>query len=417
MKEDQFKFTLPVTGKLILTYLTVKSTRHISPSPLKKKLRVEIGRSQGYQNKVQLANKTGMKHIKPGGMIFLLIGMALLRASPTHSQERFKIYLVGDAGDHTESGETLINLHKELINQPNSAVIFLGDNSYKDVLGGIIPFGFKGFDSTRNTMDKIRSQLGLVEQYKGYVYFTPGNHDWWNRTTYLKGKPKLAMEESFIQANAKVNTSIANPGQVFLPSNGQYGPVSVELNHRTIRLVFLDTYRIIQTGIKKQDVPEEEKTVYRKLDSLIHEGFLLKERVVVVAHHPVYLKGPYNRTLKNPYLFARIKASNSSFPSYRKMADSIREVLKRYPGIYYVSGHVHALQYFYSPDSVHYIISGAGSKENKISRKDIEKYNVSLSSNEYLLWNSGGFFELEFSTDGIQTTLFYNNGSAKCYLP
>ena len=157
--------------------------------------------------------------------------------------------------------------------------------------------------------------------------------------------------------------------------------------------------------------------VYHRLDSLIREGYLLKEQVIVLAHHPVYLKGPYNRILKHPYLFARIKASNSSFPSYRKMVDSIRLVLHRYPGTYYVSGHVHALQYLYTPDSIHYIISGAGSKENKLSKKEIKKYDADLSPYDYLLWNSGGFFELEYDKGSLHTTLFYDNGTLKCIFP
>ena len=358
-----------------------------------------------------------MNLLKPGAAITVLIWLFLLHTQVSFAQEGFKIYLVGDAGDHQEAGETLVNLHKELISHPNSAVIFLGDNCYKDILGGIIPFGFKGFDSSRNTIEKVRSQLNLADQYKGCIFFTPGNHDWWNRTTFKKGRPKLAMEESFIEANAKLNTSIANPGNPFLPTKGGYGPEFVELNHQTIRLVFLDTYRIIQTGIKKGKIPEEERTVYQKLDSTIQDGYRLKERVIVIAHHPVFSMGPYNRNLKHPYLFRRIKASNVTFPSYKAMADSIRTVLKRYPGIYYVSGHIHALQYFYTPDNVHYIISGAGSKENKLSQKEINKYDALLNPDEYLLWNSGGFFELDFVGDKVNTFLYFNNGSLKCSLP
>lgn len=350
-------------------------------------------------------------------MKFITVLIFLLTARYSQGQEEFKIYLVGDAGDHEEAGETLLNLHKEMISHPNSAVVFLGDNSYKNVLGGIIPFGFKGFDSSQNTIGKVRSQLDLAEQYKGFVFFTPGNHDWWNRTRFEKGRGKLAMEEAFIETNSSLNTSIANPGKVFLPSHGGYGPEFVELNHQTIRLVFLDTYRIIQTGIKKSKIPEEEKMVYQKLDSVIADGYNLKQRVVVVAHHPVFSIGPYNRILKSPYLFRRIKASNATFPSYKKMADSIQVILKRYPGIYYVSGHIHALQYFYTPDGVHYIISGAGSKENKMSQKEIAKYDALLKENEYLLWNSGGFFELDFVGGEVNTLLYFNGGSQKCSLP
>jgi hypothetical protein len=341
----------------------------------------------------------------------------LLSHTTVYAQEDFKIYLVGDAGDHTQAGETLINLQKELISHPNSAVIFMGDNSYKDILWGIIPFGFKGFDSTANTIAKVRSQLNLLNGYKGWVYFTPGNHDWWNRPTYAKGKAKLAMEESFIEANLKLNTSISNPEKCFLPKNGSYGPDFVEVDHGSIRLIFFDSYRIVQTGIRKNKPPEEEKTFYHRLDSIINDGYKLKQRVFVISHHPVYLKGPYERPLTHPYLFPRIKASNSSFPSYRTMIDSIEPVLKRYPGIFYASGHVHALQYFHPADSIYYIISGAGSKKIKLSEKEEKAFRASGTPDEFLEWNTGGFFELDFHEDQVVTFMYYNNGTTKCSLP
>jgi DNA repair exonuclease SbcCD nuclease subunit len=293
----------------------------------------------------------------------------------------------------------------------------MGDNSYKNVLWGLIHFGFKGFDSSRNTIEKVRSQLNLVEQYKGWVFFIPGNHDWWNRTTFQKGKAKLAMEESFIETNLKLNTTIANPESTFLPAHGGYGPEFVELNHHTIRLVFFDSYRIIQTGIKKSKIPDEEKSFYRRLDSIIRDGYLQKERVLVISHHPVYLKGPYDRKLKHPYVFGRIKASNSNFPSYQVMIDSIQNVLSHYPDIYYASGHVHALQYFTSGKGIHYIISGSGSKEIKLSPKKVSLYDAANEPGDYLLWNTGGFFELNFQKSGVKVFMFYDDGSLKCALP
>ena len=304
-----------------------------------------------------------------------------------------------------------------MISHPNSAVIFLGDNSYKDDLG-------ESFHSVSKDLTVLKTRWKKSDH--NWVFWTstgdgfishPGNHDWWNRTTYQRGKDKLAMEESFIKSNLKLNTSIANPDKTFLPAHGDYGPEYVELNHQTIRLVFFDSYRIIQTGIKKSKPPEEEKTFYHRLDSIIHAGYALKEQIVVVSHHPVYLKGPYDRNLKHPYLFARIKASNSNFPSYKIMIDSLQKVLKRYPGIYYVSGHVHALQYFYTNDSLHYVISGAGSKEIKLSPKKASQYEASILPDEYLLWNTGGFFELDYRGDKMSAILYFNNGSLKCTIP
>src|SRR5664279_4596196 len=134
---------------------------------------------------------------KPLRLAFYTFCTLLLSVQWGFTQNSFKIFFVGDAGDHEESGETLVNLRKELLRNPNSAVVFLGDNCYKNILWGIIPFGYKGFDSTQNTIGKINSQLALLDHYQGSAFFTPGNHDWWNRMTYERGLPKLKMEESF----------------------------------------------------------------------------------------------------------------------------------------------------------------------------------------------------------------------------
>jgi hypothetical protein len=349
--------------------------------------------------------------------IFPVCLVFFLTVQSVAAQQPFHIYLIGDAGDHREGGETLVSLQKELIRHPNSAIVYLGDNSYKDILWGVVPFGYKGFDSSRNTIDKIRSQLAILDQYHGYVYFVPGNHDWWNRTSYQKGWRKLAMEEHFIEANLRQNSNIANPGNPFLPSHGDYGPAFVELDSNRIRLVFIDTYRIIQNGIKKTTVPEEEKTFYKRLDSVIADGYVLKQKIVVLAHHPVYATGPYTRVLKHPYFNKRIKASLSHFPSYQNMSAHINEILMHYPGIYYASGHVHALQYFYTKDSIHFIISGAGSQDKILSVKDKSKYDGMEAAYQYLLWNTGGFFELCFDGQTENTILYYDNGLLKCNIP
>lgn len=220
-------------------------------------------------------NLIGRRHL-----VLITISILCLLINSLRAQDGFKIYMIGDAGDHEETEGTLKNLQKELIKNPKSAVIFMGDNSYKDILWGIIPFGFKGFDSTKNTIDKIRSQLDVLNQYQGSAYFIPGNHDWWNRTTYEKGRPKLAMEESFIEKNLMQHSSIANPGKVFLPENGNYGPDFVELNHQSIRLIFIDTYRIIQTGIKKVKFLKKKALFTIAWIVLSGRGFFAKKKLL-----------------------------------------------------------------------------------------------------------------------------------------
>lgn len=326
----------------------------------------------------------------------------------------FKVFLVGDAGEDAYTGETLKNLGKELAANPNSVVIFLGDNSYKSDLGGVIPYGFKGFDSSDLTQKKVRSQLDILEGYKGHVYFIPGNHDWWNITDYEKGKGKLKMEQSFIEANLAQNKSIANPGQTFLPRDGEPGPVWVDLNNNSIRIIFLDSYRLIIDEFKKKDTAEtpSEKKFYATLDSVIADAFQHDKKVIVAAHHPVYAKGPNSGILKNPNLFGRIKASNSNFPSNHRMAERILGILTKYPGIYYASGHIHSLQYYLSPEKVHYIISGAGSKTAHVSEKEIPHLQPA-NSTDLALWNLKGFFEIEFGGETDKIFTYYDDGTKK----
>ena len=39
------------------------------------------------------------------------------------------------------------------------------------------------------------------------------------------------------------------------------------------------------------------------------------------------------------------------------------------------------------------------------------------SLDEYLQWNTGGFFELDCQGDQVNTFMYYNNGTVKCSLP
>src|SRR6185312_7656550 len=213
--------------------------------------------------------------------------------------------------------------------------IFLGDNSYKDFL--FIPT-FKGFDSGRITRKKMLSQLSILDGYKGSAYFVPGNYDWWNNTN-------------------------ANATTTFLPKDGSPGPATQELDSGKIKIVFIDTDWPILLGFKS--TPKEnfdfEPIFYHRLDSVIAGAVAKKQVVIVVAHHPVYSTGKVlANPIKHPHLFGRVKQSFLAFPSYKTMSDKITAILEKYPDVYYASGHIHALQY-HLHNSVHYLISGAGS--------------------------------------------------------
>lgn len=75
-----------------------------------------------------------MSFLKQPVLILNMLSALFLSFNSLHAQQPFKIFLIGDAGDHEEAGEALTNIQKELVKSPNSAVIFLGDNSYKNIL-------------------------------------------------------------------------------------------------------------------------------------------------------------------------------------------------------------------------------------------------------------------------------------------
>ncbi|PCJ83698.1 MAG: hypothetical protein COA57_10605, partial [Flavobacteriales bacterium] len=84
------------------------------------------------------------------------------------------IYLIGDCGKDTATNQNLLNLQKELLANPNSTAIFLGDNIYPVGLYA----GKKSSKKFNISEKKLLTQLSLLDKYKGNVFFVPGNHDW-----------------------------------------------------------------------------------------------------------------------------------------------------------------------------------------------------------------------------------------------
>ena len=325
-----------------------------------------------------------------------------------HAQDNsvFKLFLVGDAGENQLTGATLDSLKNKLLDNPNSAVVFLGDNSYKKILW-VFP-GFKGFDSSKVTQKKVLSQLSILNNYHGSVFFVPGNHDWWNTKKFEKGKRKLKMEESFIEAILKENTTIKNPDTTsFLPSNGNPGPAFTELDNERVRIIFIDTEWFLLLGFKK--TPAEnillEKNFYQNLDSIVADSKRKGQRVIVTGHHPLFSEGPYAKALKHPDLFKRIKYSYMASTPYKSMIKQLNGILEKYPGIYYACGHVHALQYF-TNNGVNYIVSGSGSKTIHISKKKSDKAET-CSQDRCIVWNEQGFFEMDFSNSKEKVIMYH----------
>ena len=318
----------------------------------------------------------------------------------------FKVFLIGDAGENDTTGETLTQLRLQLEKSPNSVVVFLGDNCYLKPFF-LLPVEIGGFNGNKKSVKRMMSQLNILQNYKGSAYFIPGNHDWWNKTNIKGGKKKLLCEQKFIENTLSNFRNLSNRNlDYFFPKNGMIGPVSKQFVNDQLRIIFIDTYRlIIEEGkIKKKDSLITAK-FYTDLRNQLLEAAKSNQKLIVVAHHPLVSKGKHSMEPSFiEKLFFRFGTSNLNFAAYQKAVTKIDSLLKesKKPSMYYASGHEHSLEYFFQ-DNIRYIISGAGSKTDNITIGD------SQNKNECVIWNQEGFFEIEFHRQKDKVFLFHKN--------
>lgn len=323
-------------------------------------------------------------------------------------QPTFKLYLIGDAGESDSVGATLKQLKSKLEANPNSAVIFLGDNCYTGSILGKASFNVGGYDGTQLAKDRLMGQLNILRDYKGSAFFIPGNHDWFNKTNVKGGRKHLLEEENFIEDTLKNFSLLKNHGETFLPSNGSPGPVSMDFNDGKTRIIFIDTQRLIIEEVKRGNRKDTTllNKFYDDLKQQLKDASAKKEKIIVVAHHPILAKGKHSVSLGFwQKIIRRFADTNVNYPAYNRVAVRLDSLLKahHHPDVYYVAGHEHSLEYFLT-DSLHYIISGAGCKVDNIAMESC------TSDGECLQWNEEGFFEIDFY-GWHETVLMYHRRS------
>ncbi|VAW29023.1 hypothetical protein MNBD_BACTEROID06-1306, partial [hydrothermal vent metagenome] len=145
----------------------------------------------------------------------LLISLVMISAvssgaqhKPAHSP-KYRLYLIGDAGAAAGSASLDMLKLKLAAEGKNAGVIFLGDNIYNR---GMPLVG----DKNRLEAEKIiDTQINTVKNFKGDVFFIPGNHDWDNGKK--EGWDRIREQEAYIENRL-------DSADVFLPSNGCPGP-------------------------------------------------------------------------------------------------------------------------------------------------------------------------------------------------
>ena len=331
-------------------------------------------------------------------ILFILVSLSWSEnfvSAQTPNFPTFKLYLIGDAGEADTSAATLNELKIKLEANPNSAVIFLGDNCYTGSIFGKATFNVGGYDGSQLAKDRIMAQLNILRNYHGYVYFIPGNHDWYNKTNVKQGRKHLLEEIKFITDTLKTFTSIKNHDEeTYLPTDGNPGPVSRDFNNGKTRVIFLDTQRLIMEEAHpghRKDTALLNK-FYDDLKAQLQDASDKKEKIIVVAHHPIVAKGNHSLPLVFwQKIIRRFADTNTSYPAYHRMAVHLDSLLKahHHPDVYYVAGHEHSLEYFFT-DSLHYLVSGAGCKVDNVNQESCNNDGLCLQ------WGQQGFFEIVF---------------------
>ncbi|HKK10165.1 MAG TPA: metallophosphoesterase, partial [Bacteroidales bacterium] len=134
---------------------------------------------------------------------------------PDKANIEYTLFLVGDAGDATKNSDVFSELKKDITFMGSqSAVVNLGDNAY--------PVGLPDkINKWRSKAEEaLDTQIETFKDYRGEVFFIPGNHDW------AKGKKHgfrflLNQEHYLNEAMGK---------RVFYPEKGCPGPVEIVLN-------------------------------------------------------------------------------------------------------------------------------------------------------------------------------------------
>ncbi len=337
-----------------------------------------------------------------------LFTLSFFSASAQDSIEA-RIVLIGDAGQLTNGRQPVVDAVKNniLLNK-KTTVIYLGDNLYKE---GLPDNTLPTFALAKAPLD---SQINIAAGTDAKVFFIPGNHDWSNGGD--NGYQSIIRVQNYIDV-------LSNNNVIMQPRDGCPGPVATKISSNVV-LIMIDTQWWLQEADKpgiESDCPAKTKEeVVIQLEDLFQKNS--DKLIILAAHHPFKSYGPHGGyfTLKqhifpftdiNPKYYFPLPVIGSIYPLtravfgtaqdikhplYQNMINSIEKVTNQYNNVIYVSGHEHTLQYIVD-SSHHYIVSGSGSKSNRVSK----------GKNSLFASSKNGFATLDITKSKNVYTKFY----------
>lgn len=316
--------------------------------------------------------------------ILVIVCMGTSKASAQADTVLSRIVLIGDGGQLTKGKHIVVDAVRNNIKlDAKTLVLYLGDNLYRV---GLPDDAYVGYEQAKAVLD---SQVSVVENTPARVIMIPGNHDWNNGGR--DGYNSVVRQQYYVDLLGKKNVK-------YYPENGCPGPVEVPINDEIV-LVIMDSQWWIHTFEKPEvdsDCPyKTESEVLTQLNDIISRNY--KKLLIFACHHPFRTYGLHGGAygLKQhifPFTDLNRKAyfplpvigsiypiSRSVFgtpqdlrhPAYNNMVTQVEDVMKAHPNVIFVAGHDHSLQYI--KDSFDYIVSGSGSKRQRVvkTRKTI----------------------------------------------
>ena len=299
-----------------------------------------------------------------------------IQSDPIH-----ELYLIGDAGNAPKDKTTAVfkYLNTQLKGESlESTVVWLGDNIY--------PVGLAPEDHPDYALGKhrIEKQLEVHDNYKGRIFFIPGNHDW-----YEYGAEGVRRQEKVIE-DYLAKRKYHNPeiqDNYFIPDNACGDILKIDVNE-DLGLILMDSNWFLTEVENNTPCSFAPDQFLDKLKETIQSN--PNQSLVICLHHPPYTFGPHGgyytfrdytfpltqlkKNLWIPLPFSGIVVNkmrnyiteqDAKHASNKLLSETIAENVPKGKNHFIVSGHEHTLQ-FIKKDNLHYIVSGAGSKNNAV---------------------------------------------------
>lgn len=330
---------------------------------------------------------------------------------PTAKTIEKTFYLVGDAGKSPMGGMSdALTAFKNYIKDKSTKgdfTIYLGDNIYPD---GLPPETSPDRARAAHMLD---AQINAAQDFKGKIYFIPGNHDWYNN-----GLAGVYREQAYLEDKFK-------GAHVFQPMDGC--PLKSVSVSSTIQLIMIDSQWYLEDWNQHPSMNENCDIKTREKFFIELELELEKNKnksVVFAMHHPMFTNGTHGGYFgANKHLFptqkkiplpglsslvAQIRSQGGVSVQDRynelsnKFMNKLAVVARKHGNLVFASGHEHTLQHI-EQDGLVQIQSGSGAKSGF----------ASLGKEGLFSYGGQGFAVYDIFTDGSSYVRYFGVDEAK----